>query len=98
MLYASVGNKKRPPFTKGEQTTCRNCGGSLSEVIPVENKPHWRHKAGDYDPWSAQEGSWHLGWKVFFDMSCREIALRDPATGELHLADVLVGSRRAIGR
>lgn len=43
-------------------------------------------------PWSEPEGSWHLGWKELFEMPCREIALRDPATGELHRADVLVGS------
>jgi hypothetical protein len=60
-------------------------------VIPVENTPHWRHKAGDCDPWSEPEGAWHLGWKKLFDMSCREIDLRDPVTGELHRADILVG-------
>jgi hypothetical protein len=53
--------------------------------------PHWRHKGGDCDPWSEPEGPWHLGWKEHFDISCREIALRDMATGELHRADVLVG-------
>ncbi|MEG8063780.1 hypothetical protein G3N90_02420 [Xanthomonas hortorum pv. gardneri] len=92
MLYAWVGDQKRAPLAKGERTTCRDCGGLLTAVIPVENTPHWRHKAGDCDPWSEPEGPWHLGWKEFFDMSCREIALRDPATGELHRADVLVGS------
>lgn len=60
--------------------------------MPVENTPHWRHKAGDCDPWSEPEGAWHLGWKELFDMSCREIALPDPVTGELHRADVLGGS------
>lgn len=38
------------------------------------------------------EGPWHLGWKELFDISCHEIGLRDPMTGELHRADVLVGS------
>ena len=60
--------------------------------MPVENTPHWRHKAGDCDPWSEPEEPWHLGWKKLFDMSCREIGLRDPVTGELHGANVLVGS------
>lgn len=92
MLYAWVGDQKRAPLAKGERTTCRDCGGLLTAVVPVENTPHWRHKAGDCDPWSEPEGPWHLGWKELFDISCREIALRDPMSGELHRADVLVGS------
>jgi len=92
MLYAWVGDQKRAPIAKGERTTCRDCGGLLTAVMPVENTPHWRHKAGDCDPWSEPEGPWHLGWKELFEMPCREIALRDPVSGELHRADVLVGS------
>lgn len=91
MFYAWIDGEKRAPLAKGERTTCRDCGGVLTSVLPVENKPHWRHKAGDCDPWSEPEGPWHLGWKEHFDMSCREIALRDLDTGELHRADVLVG-------
>ncbi|MDX0675679.1 hypothetical protein GOD41_08580 [Sinorhizobium medicae] len=90
MLYAWIGNQKRPPALKGERTECRDCGGALIAVLPVENVPHWRHKSGDCDPWSEPEGPWHLGWKEHFDISCREIALRDMVTGELHRADVLV--------
>lgn len=92
MLYAWIGDEKRGPNAKGERTTCRDCGGLLTAVIPVENVPHWRHKAGDCDSWSEAEGPWHLGWKEFFDISCREIALREFDTGEIHRADVLVGS------
>ena len=55
MLYAWVGDQKRAPSAKGERTTCRDCGGLLTAVIPVENTPHWRHKAGDCDPWSESE-------------------------------------------
>lgn len=91
MLYAWVDGEKRAPVAKGERTTCRDCGGLLSAVMPVENVRHWRHKAGDCDSWSEAEGPWHLGWKELFDMSCREIALHDAATRELHRADVLVG-------
>lgn len=47
MLYAWVGDQKRAPISKGERTTCRDCGGLLTAVMPVENTPHWRHKAGD---------------------------------------------------
>lgn len=96
MLYAWAGDQKRAPVAKGERTTCRDCGGPLTAVMPVENTPHWRHKAGDCDPWSEPEGPWHLGWKKLFDMSCREIGLRDPVTRELHRADVLVGSGTSI--
>ncbi|UJB15943.1 competence protein CoiA [Xanthomonas translucens] len=92
MLYAWIDDQKRSPIAKGERTTCRDCGGLLTAVMPVENTPHWRHKAGDCDSWSEPEGPWHLNWKQQFDMSCREIALRDLETGELHRADVLVGA------
>jgi hypothetical protein len=90
MLYAWIDGVKRPPLAKGERTIC-DCGGLLTSVIPVENVRHWRHKAGDCDPWSEPEGPWHLGWKEQFDLSCREISLIDPATGERHRADVLCG-------
>ncbi|WP_429819346.1 hypothetical protein [Ensifer sp. B1-9] len=59
--------------------------------MPVENVDHWRHKAGDCDPWSEPEGAWHLGWKEQFEITSREIALIDAVTGERHRADVLCG-------
>lgn len=37
MLYAWVDDEKRAPRTKGERTACRDCGGLLSAVMPVEN-------------------------------------------------------------
>lgn len=89
MLYAWVSGEKRAPLEKGERTTCRDCGGLLTAVMPVENVRHWRHKAGDCDSWSEAEGPWHFGWKEQFDLSCREICLTDPLTGERHRADVL---------
>ena len=92
MLEAWIDDQKRAPRVKGERTTCRDCGGLLTSVIPVENVPHWRHKAGDCDSWSEPEGLWHLGWKQLFDSSCREVSLRDPVTGEFHRADVLVSA------
>lgn len=91
MQYAWIDGRKRPPLAKKERTTCRDCGGLLSAVMPVENAPHWRHRSGDCDPWTEPEGDWHLGWKEHFDLPCREVALRDPGTGELHRADVLFG-------
>ncbi|GEC56666.1 hypothetical protein ABIF38_008854 [Bradyrhizobium japonicum] len=39
MLYAWVGDQKRAPITKGERTTCRDRGGLLTAVMPVENTP-----------------------------------------------------------
>ncbi|HBO6004908.1 TPA: hypothetical protein VDU60_004014 [Pseudomonas aeruginosa] len=92
MLYAWVNGVKRPPITKGERTTCRDCGGMLTSVMPVENVKHWRHKAGDCDAWSEPEGPWHLAWKEAFSEDCREIGLIDPTTGERHRADVLCGT------
>lgn len=92
MLYAWIDGVNRPPLAKGERTTCRDCGGLLTAVMPVENVKHWRHKAGDCDAWSEPEGPWHLGWKERFDLTCREIGLIDPATGERHRADILCGA------
>lgn len=91
MQYAWIDGRRRPPLAKKERTTCRDCDGLLTAVMPVENSPHWRHQSGDCDPWTEPEGAWHLAWKEFFDLSCREVALRDPGTGELHRADILVG-------
>jgi hypothetical protein len=91
MLYAWIDGVKRPPLRKGERTTC-DCGGHLTAVVPVENVRHWRHKAGDCDPWSEPEGPWHLGWKERFELSCREITLVDLANGERHRADILCGA------
>lgn len=91
MLYAWIDGVKRPPLAKGERTTCPDCAGLLTSVIPVENVPHWRHKAGDCDPWSEPEGPWHLGWKEQFDLTCREVGLVDEMTGERHRADILCG-------
>ncbi|EIG61258.1 hypothetical protein Bra1253DRAFT_06083 [Bradyrhizobium sp. WSM1253] len=50
MLYAWVGDQKRAPLAKGEWAACRDCGGPLTAVMPVENTPHWRQKAGYCDP------------------------------------------------
>ena len=36
MLYAWVGDQKRAPLAKGERTTCRDCGGLLTAVMPVD--------------------------------------------------------------
>lgn len=92
MIYAYVDGIKRPPFAKGERTTCTDCGGVLTSVIPGQNVKHWRHKAGDCDRWSEAEGPWHLDWKEQFDIKCREIGLYEATTGERHRADVLCGA------
>ncbi|WP_264557973.1 hypothetical protein [Flavobacterium sp. N1718] len=89
MLYAWIDGVKRQPIAKGEKTICKDCGGVLTAVIPMENVKHWRHKAGDCDSWSEPEGEWHLKWKEYFDLNCREICLIDSVTGERHRADIL---------
>lgn len=92
MLYALVDGVKRAPVSKGERTTCRDCGGLLTSVIPSKNVKHWRHKSGDCDRWSEPEGLWHLRWKEEFPDDCREIGLYDKDVGEWHRADVLCGA------
>lgn len=49
MIYAWIDGKRRQPLVKGEKTVCRDCGGTLSAVLPAQNIYHWRHKAGDCD-------------------------------------------------
>lgn len=89
MLYAWIDGVKRAPIATRERTVCQDCGAILLAVVPIENIAHWRHKSGDCDVWSEPEGPWHLGWKEFFGISCRELVLHDVATGERHRADVL---------
>jgi len=89
VIYAWIDGVKRQPLAKGERTTCKDCGGILTSVMPTQNIKHWRHKAGDCDRWSEAEGPWHLGWKEQFDIECREIGLYDATNGERHRADVL---------
>lgn len=88
MLLAWVGGEKRGPVAKGERGRCPNCDSEVLAVIPVENVSHWRHRAGDCDPWSEPEGLWHLGWKDQFPVEAREISLTDRRTGERHRADI----------
>lgn len=88
MFYAWVDGIKRAPLKKGERTICKECGGLLTSVIPIENVPHWRHKAGDCDNWSEPEGIWHLTWKGLFPLENREVRQNDPQTGEWHIADI----------
>lgn len=93
MIYAWIDGQKRQPLVKGEKTLslCRDCGGTLSAVLPEQNIHHWRHKTGDCDTWSEPEGPWHLGWKEHFNEECREISLKDMLSNELHRADILYG-------
>jgi hypothetical protein len=64
-LYACIDGVKRAPAAKGERTVCRDCGGLLTAVVPVESVAHWRHKAGDCDPWSEPEDHGISGGKSF---------------------------------
>jgi hypothetical protein len=90
MLYAWVNGIKRRPEAKGERTLCTDCKGQITAVLPLQNVPHWRHLAGECDPWSEPEGEWHLWWKSQFEREECEITLIDPLTQEHHRADVLV--------
>lgn len=89
MISAMIDGVKRPPMRKGEQTICNGCGGTLRSVITQFKAAHWRHDAGDCDPWSEPEGEWHLGWKSFFNPQYCEVFMRDQETQEIHRADVM---------
>jgi hypothetical protein len=88
VLLAWVGEEKRGPVAKGERGRCPNCDSEVLAVVPRENIRHWRHRAGDCDPWSEPEGPWHLGWKDQFPVEAREVSLIGPTTGERHRADI----------
>lgn len=90
MFYALTDGGYRQPKARGEKATCPLCKQVLTAVIPVQNEAHWRHKAGDCDPWSEPEGPWHLGWKELFPTECREKALHDQIEG--HRADIFIES------
>ena len=80
-------NQKRAPIAKGERTTCA-IAVVCSPCMPVGHA-HWRHKAGDCDAWS-EPGA------LASRLNCRHVVSRDRLArsddGELHRADVLVGS------
>ncbi len=88
MFYEWIDGEYRQPQRTGERTVCRCCTGELFAVVPHDNRPHWRHKAGDCDPWSEPEGEWHLGWKERFPLLSREVPMVDTLTQERHRADV----------
>lgn len=87
MFYAWIAGTYRQPLATGERTLC-SCGAELLSVVPRDNRPHWRHKGSDCDPWSEPEGEWHLGWKEKFPLLSREVAMIDAVTQERHRADV----------
>lgn len=89
MLEAWIDGAKRRPNHKGERATCRDCGGELHAVIPIQNERHWRHRGGDCDAWSEPETAWHVGWKEKFEPNEREVTLRDTQLNTFHRADVL---------
>jgi len=97
MISAMIDGKKRPPFHKGERTTCEGCGGVLNAVMPQFNAAHWRHKGGDCDPWSEAEGEWHRMWKSLFRPEHCEVFMRDPHSQEIHRADVMCPGEGAKG-
>jgi hypothetical protein len=58
---------------------------------------HWSHKAvPPCDPWYESETQWHRDWKNRFPINWQEIPQVDPATGEVHIADVKTAHGRVI--
>lgn len=88
MLYEWINGEKRQPRNREERTTCSCCKAPLIPVIPSENVKHWRHPAGDCDPWSEPEGQWHLSWKENFAPEFREVPIIDVPGDERHRADL----------
>jgi len=54
-----------------------------------ERIKHWAHKSKiSCDSWWENETEWHRAWKNRFPENCQEIIHRDPASGEIHKADI----------
>jgi competence protein CoiA len=78
--------------SKRSQSKGGSAQGSGAEVTAKCGRAvvwHWAHLSSTHcDHWWEPETVWHRTWKDRFEKSWQEVPLRDPLTGELHVADV----------
>lgn len=88
MQYALINNVRTTP-TKGLTGVCICCGSEVIAKCGNIKIHHWAHKSNvECDSWWEPETEWHRAWKNLFPEEYREIPFTDPATGEVHRADV----------
>lgn len=86
--FAIVEGERREPQPK-LKGHCPGCGEDVTAKCGTQRVWHWSHKGRlTCDPWWEPETQWHRAWKNLFPVSWQEVALRSPATDELHIADV----------
>jgi competence protein CoiA len=90
MRYALVSEVKTEasPRARG---VCLNpkCRGEMIARCGRVKVWHWAHKGRPpCDPWHESETKWHRDWKDNFPVEWQEVAHTDPATAEVHIADV----------
>jgi competence protein CoiA len=75
MQWAWVDNKKTKPFP-GFRGKCCTCSGSVIPKCGDVREWHWAHVSNhDCDPWSEQEGKWHIDWKAQFPKEFQEVTV-----------------------
>ena len=77
-----------------EAYTCL-CSGS--PILVKEDKirvKHFSHKPGADCPSidGSKMSEWHWQWQELFHTDLREIIIKDPASGQMRRADVLIGN------
>lgn len=88
MQFALVNGERKTP-QKGKSGICPGCGKEVVAKCGAIKVHHWAHKQEkDCDPWWESETEWHRQWKNHFPENYREVTFHDPATGEIHRADV----------
>jgi hypothetical protein len=92
MKYALVDGDctEATPKARG---LCRFCDSVTLAKCGSHVVWHWAHQRLDNcDPWWEPETAWHRDWKNLFPKDWQEIVLRDPTSGERHIADVRTAS------
>ena len=88
MKFALVDDERREPLP-GLNGQCPGCGAEVIARCGEVKVWHWAHKGKrSCDPWWEPETLWHRAWKGLFPLAWQEVPMRDPSTGELHIADV----------
>lgn len=96
MKYALVDGQKTEAI-KGAKGFCPNCGSELNARCGEKNIHHWAHKGERHcDKWWENETEWHRSWKREFPVEWQEVRHIDRNSGEIHIADVVTTSGRAL--
>jgi competence CoiA-like predicted nuclease len=97
MKYALINGKKSEAIASGERGICCCCDTETIAYCGSIKINHWRHKSLiECDKWGELETEWHRNWKNHFPTECQEIIMRDPDSGEKHIADVFLTHKNTV--